>query len=179
MEKGFLGIEIGEKVLRFVYVARQKGNYALTRSGQIAMSLNFSAPGSLTQTIRSIVEREELFPQRVFVTISRRDTLIHQQVMPKMNPAEMEEVVPGEIEKIPFFYNQAFEYCYKIFPYTAEKERVILVAIAENYLRSVIEEVDATKLLFRDIEISHLNLKDILPTHRAADRCEAVLVVEE
>ena len=82
--------------------------------------------------------------------------------MPKMNAAELAEVVPGEIEKIPFFYNQAFEYSYTAFMHSREKDRVLLVAVSQEFLKSVIDEIDATKLPFRDIEISPLNMKEIL-----------------
>lgn len=179
MEKGYLGLEIGEKILRFVYVTKQKNAYVMTRAGELEVNLNFTTPGSLTQAIRMIVEKEELLPKRVFVSISRKDVLIHQQLMPKMNAAELAEVVPGEIEKIPFFYNQNFEYSYTAFMHSKEKDRVLLVAVAQDFLKSVIDEVDATKLAFRDIEISPLNLKDILPRPPKADRCEATLVVQE
>lgn len=179
MEKGYLGLEIGEKILRFVYVAKQKGAYVLSRAGEMEVNLNFSSTGALTQAIRMIVEKEELLPKRVFVAISRKDVLIHQQLMPKMNAAELAEVVPGEIEKIPFFYNQNFEYSYTAFMHSKEKDRVLLVAVAQDFLKSLIDEVDATKLPFRDIEISPLNLKDILPKPLKADRCDAILVVQE
>ncbi len=179
MEKGYLGLEIGEKILRFVYVAKQKGTYTLTRAGELEVNLNFSTPGALTQAIRMIIEKEEILPKRVFVSISRKDVLIHQQLMPKMNAAELAEVVPGEIEKIPFFYNQAFEYSYTAFMHSKEKDRILLVAVSQEFLKSVIEEIDATKLPFRDIEISPLNLKDLLPNAKLSNRCEAILVVQE
>ncbi len=179
MEKGFLGIEIGDKILRYVYVAKQKGVNTLLRAGQMEAIFNFKTAGTLTETIQTIIDNEELRPERIFVTISRRDTLIHQQLMPRMPASELDEVVPGEIEKIPFFYNQSFEYCFKVFPHSRDKERVVMVAVGEDFLRSVIEEVDATKIYFRDIEIAPLNLKEILPLPRPAERCEAVLVVQE
>ncbi|MCB9771848.1 MAG: PilN domain-containing protein [Candidatus Omnitrophica bacterium] len=179
MEKGYLGIEIGEKLIRFVYVTKQKGGYTLTRAGQIEVNLNFNSPGALTHAIRNVVEKEELLPKRIFTTISRKDVLIHQQFMPRMNAAELSEVVPDEIEKIPFFYNQAFEYSYTAFVHNKEKDRILLVAVAQEFLRSVIDEVDGAKLPFRDIEIAPLNLKDILPKQRGANRCEAILVVQE
>jgi Tfp pilus assembly protein PilN len=179
MEKGYLGLEIGEKILRFVYVTKQKNAYVMTRAGEMEVNLNFTLPGALTQAIRMIVEKEELLPKRVFVSVSRKDVLIHQQLMPKMNAAELAEVVPGEIEKIPFFYNQNFEYSYTAFMHSKEKDRVLLVAVAQDFLKSLIDEVDATKLPFRDIEISPLNLKDILPKAPKADRCDAILVVQE
>lgn len=143
------------------------------------VNLNFSTPGALTQAIRLIVEKEELRPKRVFVAISRKDVLIHQQLMPRMNAAELAEVVPGEIEKIPFFYSQAFEYSYTAFMHSREKDRVLLVAVAQTFLKSVIDEIDATKLPFRDIEISPLNLKELLPKENSNDHCQAVLVVQE
>ncbi len=179
MEKGYLSLEIGEKLLRFVYVTKHKGAVLLTHAGELEANLNFSTPGALTQAIRMLVEKEELLPKRVFVSISRKDVLIHQQLMPKMNAAELAEVVPGEIEKIPFFYNQAFEYSYTAFMHSREKDRVLLVAVAQEFLKSVIDEIDATKLPFRDIEISPLNLKELLPKPKSPDRCEALLVVQE
>ncbi len=179
MEKGYLSLEIGEKILRFVYVTKQKGSYTLTRAGEMEVNLNFNTPGALTQAIRMIIEKEELLPRRVFIAISRKDVLIHQQLMPKMNAAELAEVVPGEIEKIPFFYNQAFEYSYTAFMHSREKDRVLLVAVSQEFLKSVIDEIDATKLPFRDIEISPLNIKEILPKPKTPETCEALLVVHE
>lgn len=179
MEKGFLGIEIGEQTLRFVYVVKQKGEFVLLRAKQIEANLNFTNVGALTQAIKNIIVAEDLKPERIFVTISRRDTLVHQQYLPHMSASELEVVVPAEIEKVPFFYNQAFEYCYKAFTHTREKDRVILAAVSADYLKSMIEEVDALKILFRDIEISPLNLKEVLPAPTSAERCEAVLVVQE
>ena len=179
MEKGYLSLEIGEKLLRFVYVNKHKGIPTLTRAGELEANLNFSTPGALAQAIRLVVEKEELLPKRVFVSISRKDVLIHQQLMPKMNAAELAEVVPGEIEKIPFFYNQAFEYSYTAFMHNREKDRVLLVAVAQEFLKSVIDDIDATKLAFRDIEISPLNLKELLPKPKSSDTCEALLVVQE
>ena len=77
MEKGYLGLEIGEKILRFVYVTKQKNAYVMTRAGELEVNLNFTTPGSLTQAIRMIVEKEELLPKRVFVSISRKDCLLY------------------------------------------------------------------------------------------------------
>lgn len=179
MEKGYLSLEVGDKILRYVYVAKVKGVYTLTHAGEMAVNLNLSTPGALTQAIRSIVEKEELLPKRIFIAISRKDVLIHQQLMPKMNAAELAQVVPGEIEKIPFFYNQAFEYSYTAFMHSREKDRVLLVAVSQSFLESVINEVDATKLPFRDIEISPLNLKELLPKIDSTDTCQANLVVQE
>ncbi len=179
MQKGYLGLEIGEKLLRFVYVTKQRGAPTLTRAGELEVNLNFSTPGALTQAVRMIIEKEEILPKRVFVAISRKDVLIHQQLMPKMNAAELAEVVPGEIEKLPFFYNQAFEYSYTAFMHSKEKERVLLVAVSQEFLKSVIDEIDATQRPFRDIEISPLNLKDLLTKSTTPNRCEAVLAVQE
>ncbi len=163
MEKGYLSLEIGEKLLRFVYVNKRKGIPTMTHAGEVEVNLNFTDPGALTQAIAAIIQKEEILPRRVFVAISRKDVLIHQQLMPKMNAGELAEVVPSEIEKIPFFYNQAFEYSYTAFMHNREKDRVLLVAVAQEFLKSIIEEIDATKLPFRDIEISPLNLKELLP----------------
>lgn len=179
MEKGYLGLEVGEKILRFVYVTKQKEGYTLTHAGEAELALNFNTPGSLTEAIKTIIEKEELLPKRVFVSIARKDVLIHQQLMPKMNATELAQVVPGEIEKIPFFYNQAFEYSYTAFMHSREKDRVLLVAVAQEFLKSLIDEVDGTKLAFRDIEISPLNIKEVLPKPKSPETCEAMLVVHE
>lgn len=179
MEKGYLGLEIGEKNLRFVYVTKHMGSLALLRAGELEVNLNFNTPGALTQAIRMVIEKEEILPKRVFVSLSRKDILIHQQLMPRMNAAELAQVVPGEIEKIPFFYNQSFEYAYTAFMHSKEKDRILLVAVSQEFLKAVIDEIDNVKLPFRDIEISPLNLKDLLPKPKAAERCEAILVVQE
>lgn len=177
MKKGYLGLEIGEKLLRYVFVNAEKDKHVLSKAGQVVADLNLNTTGSLSKAVLSVLQLEAISPKRIFVTISRRDTLVHQQLMPRMSNAEMEEVIPDEIEKIPSFYNQTFEYCYKSFPHSAQKERVVFAAVADPSLRSMIEEIDTLKIPFHDIEISPLNLKEILPS--LPKRCEAVLVIQE
>ena len=179
MAKGLLGLEISDKILRYVYLEKEQSDYCVIKADKIEIKINPSAPGSLYKIVQSILEQKDIQPRRIFVTISRRDTAIHQTLLPKMSSSELDEVVSGEIEKIPVFYHRNFDYIYKSYPYSNEKNRIIFAATSRKILNFIIQEIQKTNIRFQDLDISPLNLKEILPLPKSSKHLEAFFVIQD
>ena len=179
MARGLLGIEIAERTLRYVFVEKEANVYRIVKAGKSTVDVDLSVPGSLFQAIQSILETEQLSPDRIFLTVSRRDTVIHQVTLPKMSARELEEVVSGEIEKIPVFFSRNFDYIFHSYPDDDEKVRVLFAAVGRNILDAIIREVQKTERPCRELEIFPLNLKDVLPLAGVGRGCEVLCVVHD
>lgn len=179
MVRGLLGIEIADRTLRYVFLEKDSNVYRIMKAGKSTADVDLSAPGSLFQAIQSVLETEQISPDRIFLTVSRRDTVIHQVTLPKMSSRELEEVVSGEIEKIPVFFSRNFDYIFRSYPDDKDKVRVLFAAMGRNILDTMIKEVQKTERPCRDLEIFPLNLKDILPLVGAGRGCEALCIVHD
>ncbi|MBU4333087.1 MAG: hypothetical protein KKD07_01450, partial [Candidatus Omnitrophica bacterium] len=182
-----LGVEVAEKVIRCIYFEKKGDVYHILKTGKFESNHDLNLPGSLTQNISKFLEKELLFPDRIFLTISSKDTVIHQVILPKMSPVEMEEVISGEIEKIPTFYNTSYESIYSSYRFKAESKKVVIAAIPQKTLNFLLENIKKLNFNFKDVDIAPLNLKNILPVFFAQEtspktkieQSRAILIVHD
>ncbi len=109
-------------------------------------------------TLREIITREKISPQKVFVSIFLEDCLTQQVTLPRMSDVELEQVILGEIEKTPFFASKEFEFGYYRYVVNQNKIKVIYSAVQQEVLRVVKDGIKALKLPLGYIEASPLNL---------------------
>ncbi len=180
MSKGLLGLDIGGKAIRFVYLVRYKGNYCVMKAGKLDIENSLPAGGILTKTIKDLIEREEIFPKKIFVAITKRDVVIHQVNIPKMSAIEVEEAVSGEIEKIPIFFQRNFDFIYECYPISKLKNKVIFAAIGRKVLDYLFHDIKQTKLEFKHFDLAPLNIKEVASlTQNSTKEAQAVLVVHD
>jgi len=179
MGKGLLGLEIAERTIRYVYLLKDGGKYRIDKAGEVSSKVDLSVPDALSAELRQILEKEAFSPQRIYATISRRDTVIHQVLFPKMNAGELEEAVSAEITKIPIFFQRNFEYIYKSYPQPHGKNRVVFAAIASSTLQGILKEIRKLNIPLQALDIAPLNLKELLLRIGPARPTEAFLVVND
>jgi Tfp pilus assembly PilM family ATPase/Tfp pilus assembly protein PilN len=179
-DKGLLGLELTDHVLRYIYLKNVKGQYKILEAGQSKITFDLSASGSLSKAVYDILIEKKLTPQRVFVTVSRSDTVIQLLDLPKMPASELQEVITGEIDKIPLFRNQDYDYISQHIPANKDHDKVLFAAISRQNLESIIAEIQKVEIPFRDLEITPLNLKRIIPLRvKAANHCHATLIIHD
>jgi len=178
MSKGLLGVDISQKTIRYVYLQKIQQEYHLIQAGKIGFGLDLSKPASLSQAIMGIIEKEKLDVGRIFAAVSRSDVSIHQIILPKLKDDEIEEVIAAEIEKIPAFLNRDFDYIFKKYPHSEDKDKVVLAAIERQILDFIVQEITGIGIPFSHLEISPLNLIDIVPTLKNSGTPQAVLVLQ-
>lgn len=159
--KGLLGIEISEHLIRYVHVVPKSGSYCVTAAGKSAYIDDMLAPGVLSTLIHEIVRQEQLAPERIFIALSRKDTIVHQFVMPRTSQKELANIVFGEIEKIPAFGDQDFDFTLQAYPYLKSNVKVVFAALLDSFIKRLFEEISSTGLVMRDIDIVPLTLKEL------------------
>ncbi|MCA9401770.1 MAG: PilN domain-containing protein [Candidatus Omnitrophica bacterium] len=179
MKKGYLGLEITPSRIRYTYGFKRGRIIDVQRAGTVSYTLNLSALGQLARAIGDILQKEEIFPRRIFVSISRKDILIRQLLMPRMTPKEIEEILPNEIEKVPSFANRKFDYIHQRYPAEKGNTRIIYAAIDQVLLDYIMKEVAALKIPFKHIDISPVNFKDLLAPHIEEHGNHVILVVND
>ncbi len=175
----YLGVDISDDSLRYVYLKSQGFKYVVLKAGKSNIDFELTAQGALRDAIKGLVKQEKLKPSRVFVSISRKDTVVHQLVLPKLSAREFDEVITSEIEKIPTFHKQPYDYIYRKYPMGRDKFKVILSAIRRDILDSVLQEVHKTGIMFKDVEISPLNFKDIPSLIDPVEDCHAFVMISD
>ena len=177
MAKGLLGIEVADRAVRYVYLEKKDRTYSILKAGKVTPKEDLTSPETLYGSIKKILDEQQILPARIFVSLSRRDVVIHQAVLPKMPKREIEVVVEGEIEKIPVFFHRPFEYIFQSYALPQERSKTIFAAIPKDILDMFFQEVQRTKMFFQDVEITPLNLKEILPPRIMGKQLEAILVI--
>lgn len=179
MTKGLLGLEIAERTIRYVYLVKDKGKYLIEKAGQMTSKTDLSTKDTLSAEINQLIASEQLSVQRIYATIARRDVVIHQVVLPKMNQSELDEAISAEIAKIPAFYQRNFEYVFKNYPQEGGKNKVVFAALASSTLQSMVQEIRKTGIPFGHLDIAPLNFKELLNRINPARPVEAFLVISE
>jgi len=179
MMKKYLGVDISDDAIRYVYLNTKGFNYVISKAGKSKIDFDLLSPGALRNAIKDLVKQEKLKPSRIFVTLSRKDTVIHQFMLPKLSAKEFEEVITTEIEKIPTFHKQAYDYIYRKYPVSKDKFKVILSAVRRDILDRVLKEVHKTGIPFQHFELTPLNFKELPNAIDAVDECDAFVVVSD
>ncbi|MCM8823527.1 MAG: PilN domain-containing protein [Candidatus Omnitrophica bacterium] len=178
MSEVFLGLGLTQQEIIYVYLEKiNKKNFVFTKGGRLDIQSTLFSPSAINSALQQILAKDKSYPQKIFISLLRNDIVTHQLVFPKMSHQEMEEIVPGEIEKIPNFSNKEFEYIY--FPYepTDKKIKVIFVAILKELLNCIVEGIRPflTSISLESIEISPLNFLNVL--YRLDNLSEGILIV--
>ena len=179
MSKGYLGLELGEKKVRYAYLEKKGGEIFLKRTGELPVEEDFSSPLLLTNVIEEILSKENISPSQVFLTLLREDIITHQSTFPKMSSAELEEVILGEIEKVPTFSEREFDYIYHSYEVEPNRINVIFAAVGKDILNFIIEGVKNNKLPLGSIEVSTLNLPPLLYSLVKGNQDQALLILDE
>jgi Tfp pilus assembly PilM family ATPase/Tfp pilus assembly protein PilN len=179
MRKGILALEIGDQSVGYVYLTPSWGGHRIQKTGRIVCRVEASSPGSLREAIVKIQTEEKISPAKITVALTGQEPLIHQITVPAITANELEEVISGEIEKIPSFYHRNFEYFYKSGKTNKEKNKVVYAAMSQNLQVFLFQEIRQTGISLRDVEISPLNLIGILSPRTKRESLLAYLVVNE
>ncbi|MCA9407980.1 MAG: hypothetical protein KC733_04780 [Candidatus Omnitrophica bacterium] len=179
MKKGYLGLEITSSKIRYTYCVNHRQGYRILKAGTSEFILDVSAEGVLTEKVLDIIKKEDLSPEKIFVTISRKDTLVRQILLPTMKAKEYAEAIPAEIEKVPTFANRKFEYIYKKYPAAQGKSRVVFAAMDEKVLSYILREVEMAGISFQHIELAPLNLKELLISNGQAEKAHGIFIVND
>ncbi|MBP9853623.1 MAG: pilus assembly protein PilM [Candidatus Omnitrophica bacterium] len=159
--KQYLGVDISDDFIRYVCLDIKNTDYIITKSGKSKIDFDLLTADALCNAIKDIVSREGLRPSRIFVSLSRKDTVIHQLMLPKLTSREFDEVLKMEIEKIPTFHKQSFDFIYKKYQISVDKVKVLLAAVRLDILTSLLKEVNNTKIPFHQVEIAPLNFREL------------------
>lgn len=175
----YLGIDISDDFIRYVYLKSQPFSNTIVKAGNAKIDFDILTPRALCQSIKSLIKEERMKPTRIFVSISRKDTVIHQLILPKLTKSEFDTVVTTEIEKIPAFHKQDYDFIYRKYPIARDKVKVVLAAVRRDILESVLREIHRTGIPFEHVELTPLNFKDVTNKIDKVDECDACVVVSD
>lgn len=175
----YLGIDISDDFIRYVYLKSGPFSNTILKAGKAKIDFDILSPRALCQSIKSLIKEEQVKPTRIFVSISRKDTVIHQLTLPKLTKREFETVVTSEIEKIPAFHKREYDYIYRKYPLGRDKFRVILAAIRRDILDAVLREIHRTGIPFEHVELTPLNFRDVTNKIDHVYDCDACVVVSD
>jgi hypothetical protein len=179
MAKGYLGIELTSAKIRYVFLTKKGKNIRLEKAGSFIFRVDPSAEGALNHMITNILKRENLSPQKIFVSLSRSDVLAREIPLPRMKNDEFEEVISSEIEKIPTYSENSFDYISQKFEIDKDKFNVVFAAINKQLLTYILSEVQKTKISFLNFEITPLNLPQILTSGFPIKPNQGILVIND
>lgn len=176
MPKGFLGLVIGNKRALYAYAQKERGAFSLSRTGVV--SVEEESPSFYSSVFKGILTQENISPQKIFVSFFRDDVLTHQLTLPKMPKSEIEEVILGEIEKIPSFSEREFEYVYSSYELDERRVKVIFSTYFKSVIKSISEGIKSLKVPLESIELAPLNMLSALYAINEGKE-DAVVVLDE
>lgn len=138
-----------------------------------------SAEGALTNMIANVIKRENISPERIFLSLSRSDVLARELVLPPMKSDELEEVLVSEIEKIPTFSENSFDYVYQKFDISKENANVIFAALNKKILSYILDETQKTKIPFLHFDITPLNIPQVVDADTPLKDNQAFLLIND
>lgn len=180
MAKGILGLEVSAQEIRYVYLEKRQRGFILSKSGRFSNpSPTISEdPANLTSVIQNFLAQEKISTQKIFLCLSGEDLLLHQVNLPRMPEEELNEVIRGEIERVPRFSNQEFDYIYTSFKLDEQKLRILLCALPKNNLDNYIQGVQNTGITLESLEVSPLNFLEVLYNRIGKEKAEALVVLD-
>lgn len=163
-------------------IGNEEVYYALLKKKDLLIgkeSLSQLTSSAFAQLIEKIIEEHNITPSKIFFSIFRDDVLVHQLTLPKMSRAEAEEVILGEVEKIPSFSDKEFDYVYSLFDMDNKRSRVIFSAVFQDIIKAIIETAKSINIPLENIEIVPLNILALLYNLTRNDSDEALVVLDE
>ncbi len=164
-------------------IGNQEIYYTLLKKKELFLGrepLSEITSSAFAQLIEKIIEENNITPSKIFFSIFRDDVLVHQLTLPKMSKAEAEEVILGEVEKIPSFSGKDFDYVYSLFDIDNKKSRVIFSAVFQDIIDTIIETAKLIKnVSLENIEVVPLNILTLLYNLTPTNSDEALVVLDE
>ncbi len=174
-----LALEISEQKIRYVFLEKRGNGLAPQGTGVSTFKVDTSFSGALAKFIKETISAYPGKVSRIFLTINRRDTVIHQIALPKTSNANLKIVVPGEIEKIPNFTERNFDYVYSSFELDSIRNKIIFAAVSDDLLQYLRSEVEQTRLPCRELEIVPLNFIGLLASSEFTDSVQSLVIVND
>jgi len=174
--KTFVSIDINEQKVRYLLVEQGVKGLAFKGAGESALQVGPSAPGALTSFIRGLVSSQKLKVDRLFLTVNRRDTVVHQFNLGQVSKKDLAEIIPAEIEKIPTFADNKFDYVY-LQQEVKTRNNVIFGAMTDDLLQYLLKEIEQTRIPCHELEIAPLNLSGLLGAKEYKEGPQAVIVL--
>jgi Tfp pilus assembly PilM family ATPase len=180
MKKGYLALEITASRIRYVQLERHGRAHQIGCCGDIPHVFNFAAEGALSEAIAAIVAKENIRPERLFVSLCSQENFIRQMIIPRMSAHDLDAAIKGEIEKFPVFTRHAFDYIYHSSFFSRDKNNVVFAAVEDKILKYLFAECQHTGIPFQHLEITPLNFKELLPLFIKDDPDnQVVLIVDD
>lgn len=177
MKKVCLGVEISSSKIRYVGIEKDGHGFNILKAGTSEYTLDVSAEGALSEAVNDIILKEDVSVEKIFITVSSHDILLRQVSLPFIDSnQEIEDIVSSEIEKVPAFSDEEFDFIFQKYKSSEDRLRVIFGAIKQDVLDYILSEIPKTKIPFRHLEIAPLNLKELVSL-KDSNKEEAVLVV--
>lgn len=180
MAKEILGLEVSSTELRYASVKRKQSNIIVSKCGKISLPepTAIKTPENLKSFIQEILSKENISPDRICLSIHSSELLVHQINLPKMPDKELNEVIKTEIERIPRFANKEFDYIYSASKIGEQRLRVLFCALAKDTLDNYIPGIQSTGIVLDSLEISPLNLLEVLYSRIEKAKSEALVVLD-
>lgn len=179
MTKGFLCLEITSSRVRYIYVLKQNKGFEVLKASSFAHKLSVAAVGALSQAIQDILTQDQFTPTKIYLTVSRSDTLVRTVTLPSMTSQELEGVIVAQIEKIPNFFNNKFDFIFSKVPLEQNKLKVVYAAINQKLLNYILGEVQRPATQFHHLELSPLNLPNFFAQTLRKNDQQVILVVND
>jgi Tfp pilus assembly PilM family ATPase len=179
MLKGYLAIEFTASKMRYLYLNREGRGYKVLKSGVLSYSFNALVTGDLLHVLQELIRKEEIIPQRLFVTLCLQENYIRQVKLPKMSARILKKAVTAQIEENHFFNGRKFDCIYQVSKYADEKSHVVFAAVEQTILDYLFRECRKLGIPFTHLEIAPLNLNGIVYLIEPNDENQAVIVVHD
>ncbi len=177
MTETYLALEVTDQKIRYIVIDKKIKGMAFKRAGGSMAVVDPSVPGAFADAIKAIIAEHKLKVSRLFLSINRKQTVIHQLSLGKMSRPDLESIIEAEIERIPSFTDKGFDYIYQEPGEQKVKNRVIFAAVDERFLQYLLKEVRKTGIPCRAIDIVPLNIPGILTAPEYKEGAQALVVL--
>lgn len=174
----FLALEVSEQKVRHIVLEKKGKDLVVKRTGGSIVEVGPSAPGALALFVKEVISLQNLKVSRIFLTVNRRDTVIHQLNLPKTSSKDLELIVSGEIEKIPGFSDNEFDYIYREQDAgNKNRTKVTFAAASDELLKYLLKELHDARIPCRELEIAPLNFVGLLSHYEFLTGAQAFIIM--
>jgi len=154
----YLALELSDKSVRYCLLEKGATRLKLSQVGSVELDdVHFSAE-SFAKALAEILTKIETRHVKLFVNILRREVLFNSIILPQMPSKELQEVIGGEIIKIPTYYDKKFDFTFSSSPYVETKLRVMYCAVYQDITNGIIEAAKQHKIPLQEIALAPLSL---------------------
>jgi len=185
MPKRILGLEVSEEGLKYALLYKKGRTLVVYKTGEYRFSKNYFKEKDIDSLVKELQQvlfyEERIKCRRVCLSFSSKQIVLHEITLPKMSSSEIEEVIKGELERIPLFSREEnFLYTYYTYPLeNVRKNRVIYVGISKELLNFYIQIVKRLGLHLEFIEITPLNLLNFFYPQLEKNKNYSFILLEE